>query len=432
MLVILLGTVVRIFTEEPRFNAADEAGYFAWQQSVLSDCDLNPTDDLLQTYAGGFPSWKRVDGDRVLVNKYSTGISQAIFPFTAPTFLVLGLSNQILGTRFVMDGFDPPMIWAGWLAVAAWSCGGLAATFAVIVRLGIGRGSAAIATICAWAGTAAFAHSWKMSLWSHGIGMSVLACAMYLIVRVAHGHRSPRILVALGAMVGLAIAVRATNAVLLGPIVLFAVLHTLALPGERRKWSRPEVLSALLLALPAMLIPICIELGVRKYVYGEWLFNGYAFGGEGFHWPPPYIGRVLFHLDFGPIEGGRGVVPAHPVVLVAIVGLLFLASRAEAARRWFAVSALASIALMVVLYGAWWFWDLGYSFGARWSADLLPIWAIGIATAIHTIHARPIRSVYYLLPMVVWSLVYCSGGLSSGPVDRPPPDRWLPGIVRAE
>jgi hypothetical protein len=419
--VIMGGTITRIAIEEPRFNAADEAGYFAWQQSILTDGDLNPTDELLETYAGGFPSWKWVAGERVLVNKYSTGISQAIVPLTAPTYAVLSITSTQ-----GLTGAEPAMVWAAWVAVALWSCVGLWAMYGALRHAGIESSIAALSVAAAWAGTAAFAHSWKMSLWSHGIGVSIAAIVWYLSIAFLTGRRGVCRILLIGLLVGMALAIRVTNALVLLPICVYVGWRVLKESDGLRTIGRSA-----LVALPMALIPVGIELFTRKHVYGEWLFNGYRFGGEGFFWPPPYVWNVLFHFDTGPIEGGRGIVFAHPVVLVAVAGLI--GAMLHRGRRDLACLSLCVAVAFSLLYGAWWFWDLGYSFGARWSADLLPVWALGVGCFVVWTKSLPRRACFFLVPVVAWSLIYCSGGLA-GPnaASKPSPYRPMPNVVQAE
>jgi hypothetical protein len=424
MLVILLGTLSRCLTELPAMNAADEAGYFAWQQSWLTDRDLNPTDDCLLTYAGGFERWHTTpSGDRILINKYSTGVSQAILPVTALAHGGLLLCNRLLGTTMPEDGFAPVNVWSAWFAVAIWSCFGVYATYRTIQTWTRDATVAATATLCAWAGTAAFAHTWKMSLWSHGIGLSLVAITTWMCVLVTRpGTRFARsfaIAATIGLLGGLAIAVRATNLVMLAPIGLFLI----AVLASRGRAGLIRLAKIAAVAIPVALLPIGIEMFSRWVNYGSPTFNGYAENGEGFFWPPPYVGKVLFHVDFGPMDGGRGVVPSHPVVIVAVIGLVMMLATPSRALRLYAGASLLVIAGTVVMYGAWWFWDLGYSFGARWSADLYTIWAVGIAMFVVHAHnaAKRWRCVYYLLPMAVWSIVYCSGALAAADAPRPPP-----------
>jgi hypothetical protein len=431
IVVILLGTLLRCATEAPQMNAADEAGYFAWQQSWLTDRDLNCTDELLQSYAGGFERWhSSPSGERTLINKYSTGVSQAILPVTALVHGAILISNRLFCTTIAEDGFAPLNVWSAWLAVAIWSCFGVYATYRVLQTWTRDATIAAVATTCAWAGTAAFAHTWKMSLWSHGVGLSLVAITTWMCVLVTRpGTRFARsfaIAATIGLLGGLALAVRATNLLMLAPIGLFLI----AALGSRGRAGWIRLAKIAIVAVPVALIPIGIELGTRWINYGSATFNGYAENGEGFFWPPPYVGKVLFHVDFGPMEGGRGVVPSHPVVVVAVLGLLMMLRTPSYALRLYAGCSLLIIAITVLMYGAWWFWDLGYSFGARWSADLYTVWAVGIAMFVVHAHAgvKRWRCVYYLLPMVTWSIVYCSGALAPADAPRPAPQyRPLPG-----
>ncbi|MFT3785627.1 MAG: hypothetical protein QM770_05610 [Tepidisphaeraceae bacterium] len=428
LLTILLGTLGRCLFETPCLNGSDEAGYYAWQQSWLVDRDLDPSNQLVDSFAGGFAHWTDIDGRRVILNKYNTGLSQAIIPVTALTRGAEMLSNRLLGTTFPTDGLSAWDIRAAWFAVALWSCAGIVCTFATVRASTRDPTLAALATTFAWLGSAAFAHTWKMSLWSHGVGLSLVAIVTWLCVRITRPStpfaRSLSIAGVIGLLGGLALVLRNTNALVLAP----AGIYVAASMARHGKAGFVRFLTGSAVACVIATIPVGIELLTRKTVYGEWFFDAYRAQGEGFFWPPPHVSAVLFHTDFGPIGDGRGIVIAHPIVVIGLIGLLLLTRQPSWPLKLYGVTGVLAFIGLLLTYAAWWFWDLGFSFGARWSADLLTLLAVGIASFVACVHQqRRWRCVYYLLPLCVWSLVYCSGALApTGAKRTPPPDRPLP------
>jgi len=97
------------------------------------------------------------------------------------------------------------------------------------------------------------------------------------------------------------------------------------------------------------------------------------------------------------------VFAVHPLTILVTAGLVWMVVMSP--RRRAACLLLFSIVLTIYLYSCWSTWHLGFSYGARWSSDLLVIWSIGLALLIKkTSPRKPWRWVYVLLPLAVWSV----------------------------
>ncbi len=406
MVWVMLATGLRIAFETPAIpQLTDETGYFVWQWSWMVDRDVDPTNQFAARESGYFPQFfDHPDGRSVRVNKYSTGMSLAIVPVTGLAYAGSQFYQWIEGAKATDLETLQLLTRAGWFANALWSIIGLVACYRV-ARYLTSPAAAAIATFAAWAGTSAFAYTWKLSLYSHGVGMSVLAIIAYVAIvkigvrTIARGGIAWG--VGLGFLASLALMIRPTNAILLLPLALF-MLRKVWIAWQLRHGATAGFALATVIG---MFPPIALEGYTRWSNYGSVFFNGYAHNGESFDFRSPHVWNVLTYLE-KLNSFGLGVWSAHPMTLVAIGGLLVAAYRSKP-HRLLSAAMLLSLGLTVYIYGAWSCWNLGFSYGARWASDLLVIWTLGIAWLIHYTSNKPRRAAIYVVPLVVWSLGVC-------------------------
>jgi hypothetical protein len=153
----------------------------------------------------------------------------------------------------------------------------------------------------------------------------------------------------------------------------------------------------------ACAIPLFVELLTRKLAWGSFFFNGYAYKGERFDWAAPHATSVMFLFDTG-MYASRGLFAQHPVTIAAVLGLLWCAITIKNPEtRLLSIGWLLALAGTIYLYGCWWFWNLGWSYGARWSCDF----AVGIALLLKHPNVRPIPALAFLALLAAWSLATC-------------------------
>jgi hypothetical protein len=392
MVVMAMCMVSMPWTSRSTLTTGDELGYWAWQQSWLVDGDLDPSNQIRQTDTTWFDDEVTVDGKAVVLNKYSTGVSQVMLPFTAVGRAVLLSTNRLGLSEFAEDGRSRVEVECAKLGLAMWCAVALLACFSTAKQFAPAL-PAAIATAAAWAGTSAFAYTWKLPLWSHAAGLAMVSFVYYFAIVQARSNK-PIVLVLLGLCSALCVCIRPTHVVLIAPAGLWWIVH------------QPHRIRGIVLAMLGAVGPIFIELLTRHFVYGSIFFEGYSHRGEGFTLPPPHAWKVMFFLGNVENAGGQGVFLAHPVTLLAMAGLVLLVAKSAWPGKLLSLSMIGAIGLTIVLYGAWWFWNLGFSFGARWAADFLVVWTIGLAVLLAWIHTKPVRAAYYLMPMVVWSMCW--------------------------
>ena len=265
----------------------------------------------------------------------------------------------------------------------------------------------ALATSFVWLGTAAFVYTWKLPLWSHGAGMSMVAIAGYLgLVRCSTSAMAKPdwwSAIGFGFFGAMAIAVRPTHLLLVAPMGVVVLIRLIR--EMRVDFSGPT--KFILAGFLGAVVPLGAEMLTRYFAFGSIFFNGYAAKGEGFDWSSPNFWNVLFYTHVGPIDGGRGILTAHPITLLALVGLTLAFFKMKSAWRWYVLGSIVAFVATAYIYGSWWFWNLGWSYGARWSADFFFPISLGVALLIAIVHQRPQRSLWYVAPLALWSIATC-------------------------
>lgn len=408
LLGIILGSISKQLVDDSKPWPGDEEGYIAWQMSWITDFDCDPTNNLKAFNTTFYPWTVEVHGKTVTVDKYSTGLSQAIVPFTAVAQGMIHLGNQFLRWDMAEDGTAPFVTRMAWIGVSCWCIAGMMGMYATLRHFFSPR-IAAVVTSAIWAGTSVFAYTWKLPLWCHGTSLSMICIDSYLVlVALPHSMYWRRISLASGFFAAMALVVRPTNILILIPLGLCAIRNCFIRahsPYPHGKWSHPILRIALLFV--GMIPPIAIELGTRYFAYGNPFFEGYAYKGETMDWTCPHLYDVLLFLGLDGFRGGQGVFTAHPITALAMIGLFWQFMSGQGQLRWLSLGWLLALIATIYMYGCWWFWNLGASYGARWAADFAIVWAMGLAYMIHRFHTRPERAIAYLCPLAVWSISTC-------------------------
>jgi len=128
------------------------------------------------------------------------------------------------------------------------------------------------------------------------------------------------------------------------------------------------------------LLVLTPQLALYHQATGHFVVSSY--GELGFNWTLPRIFDVLFSVT-------KGLFFWSPILGVATAGLVLLA-RSEKGLRPFAMPALALLAAHTYVIASWWDWQLGGSYGSRGFVDVLPLFALGLATCLEwTARSRP-------------------------------------------
>jgi hypothetical protein len=361
---------LNLWVAVPRPGTEDPMGYYAWAESVMDDGDIDPSNQL----AGNSNSAViQVNGRPVRNNRYGIGWTLVALPFMAAGRAAGVTVNAAAGTRLAHDGRSALVVRMAWLGIGLFATLGLLAAHEVTRRV-FDPPVAFWSVLLAWAGTSAFVYTWKAPALSHPVSLASIAISYWMAVLCAE-RPSWKYPFLMGLAGGLAVATRLVDLPLLLPALL--------LVGGNRAWMR------VLLAAAGFAIPVGIQVAVWKTVYGVFYFNGYAANGEGFSPSVYYTLKVLF-------SSRHGLFFWHPVTLLCVAGLT-MAIVHRARWRGLAAAILAVLAFQSLLYGSWSSWSLGWSYGARWAADGLILWALGLGAFLHYARSWPLHGAVYVL-----------------------------------
>lgn len=206
------------------------------------------------------------------------------------------------------------------------------------------------------------------SSYSHAQAMMAVSLMLWLWVRWREDWTVRR-WIAFGAASGLVLLVRPGSAPFLlvpfgeGLYHIYSQLRGSAPQGEPRQWKRALLGPAM--AAFAALIVFSPQLWAWHALYGT-LFT--IPQGQGFFW---WSESAWASTLFSP---RNGLFPSAPLMLLAVIGLLFFVRRAKG----IGALLLGAFVLLVFLNGAvhdWWGWE----FSARRYTSALPLFALGLA-----------------------------------------------------
>ena len=233
-------------------------------------------------------------------------------------------------------------------------------------------------------GTSAFSTS-AQALWQHGPSQLFLAAAGLALLR---GRCTGRFW-PLGAILGMAVLSRPTN------VVAVLVVGGYILVARRRQFL-PYVLA-----------------GLPFLVFGAWYNSDYGtvlgpyyshyHGDPGRWWSSPFWYTLTAHL----VSPNRGLLVFSPVMALALAGFWQKVVRERDVA--FLCMALIVIGHMVLIskFAVWW---AGYSFGPRYSADIMPLAALFLTPVVQRVAQKPksvLTGVFMLLAVVSVAIHAC-------------------------
>lgn len=393
---ILLGVLTDFALLNPGPGPADPQGYFAWQQSLLVDGDLDPANQLAG-HPEYFPDLKLPWRDQpARVNKYPIGWSMTVLPATAVASAVVHWTHPD-GIAGVKPGHEPAYGYAVWVIVPA--LGAMAVWLAYrTLRHYFDADTSALAVVTAFFGSSLLMYLFVEPYMAHGVNAFWLTLTYWCIARYSfNGWRTSLIGAALAG--GMVVLTRPMDGVALLPAAVLLLLGG----GQQRRtfWADFAVAGLVFLAT------VSLQGWLYLHLYGRFFFNAYGANGE--HFTGSLKNLVPFLFDY---RWSHGLFVWHPVLAVSLVGLLLAGIRHRLAElRWASLTTLGAIGVIILMYAFWWYWWLGVTWGARWTAEFLTLWALGIAGFVDRIHAQPTaarRAAWYCLPLAAVSLVMMS------------------------
>jgi len=377
----------RLLTEPP--IRSDGVGYYLYLPALLIHRDASFTALAKANFDGAIPQWTGVtpwDREHYL-DKYTLGTALLELPFFTAGALVAALTGA------PQDGFSPPFQYAV-------ACAGLVYTVFGVLLLGQAlrrwaMPKTVVLTLLAMVfGTSVFHYATFDSGYSHAFSF-FLACALLAHVPAVLERRRPVDFAALGAIVGLAILVRPTNALLVAGAALYRP------PGAPHGWRRAFLrchLGGVALAATVAAALAALQVAYWHAATGHFLL--YSYRGEGFDVLHPHVFQVLFSVR-------KGLFFWSPVLLVAAAGCIAL----RRVNSGWAITVPVTLAAQAALVSSWHWWWYGASFGHRAFVESVPLFALAFAALLERVRERWPRRVLTIVitAAVVWTFVLMIG-----------------------
>jgi hypothetical protein len=258
------------------------------------------------------------------------------------------LATPVLALPILLQQWSRPLSPAAWHELAVGSYQSVAAAFIAALsvalfwdvcrRLGFAPWLRAGLTLLFAYGSETMAVA-SQALWQHGPGALMLLGGIAALLALPRRPRAAAVW--LGICLGMAVAVRPTNLLLVAPLGLLAL------------WRAPR--QAILAGIVAAIV-LAPFLAYNLTLFGT-LFGGY---GDGMPWPGlrPYLAGLAGLL----VSPARGLLLYFPASLLALV---LLARRREARRDGLTLALTAGVLLQIAVVSAWPMWWGGSCFGPR-------------------------------------------------------------------
>lgn len=369
-----------------RIYASDEIQYFAYTHSLFFDRDLDFGNEYMHFYQSNPQKFGAIYTDLYLKRETLTGLPINVAPigtglFWLPAYahahLFVLVANG-LGANVPADGYSQPYITAICLTSYLLGCVGLLLCYFMSRRL-FGMRVSAVGVVVMWLATPLIFYTVVAPPWSHATSLFTVTLFMWYWLRTKReAGRTLGEWVLLGFFAGLMMLVREQDALFLIVPGLEVVVRLVAQWRKSRLADRQALLSPILgfvlmgLAAAIVFIPQLIayrvitgQLGPSKVVSSK------------FNWTSPNALNVLFSPE-------HGLVPWTPIVVVALVGLVFLWRR----DRLLTAALTTAFFVQVYIAGSFLTWQSAGSFGQRRFINSTAIFVLGLVALLSWLLAR--------------------------------------------
>jgi len=386
---------------KPWIHGRDGAAYYAWLRSVVIDRDLDTYNEIhyfegIQDVALQMDAWRDNPGRTQTgywINHWPVGSAVLWSPFFLLAH-VMTLALRQFGFALSADGYSPLYVWLTMFGSTVWALLALYLLYRIARQI-YDEHSATLSTVSIWLASPLVFYMFMYPTMSHANDAFVNALFVWLWY-TSRKDRDYRQWFLLGLAAGLAGLVRTQNVLLLafpGLELLWALWNAVRQhAGGRVK----QILAQASLYGSAFLLAFAPQMLVWKTVYGSYIvLNAVKMSmGLGFNLRSSHFFDTL-------VSSNRGLFVWHPILLLAILGVGFLARR----ERRLAALLLVSFLLQLYLVGSYDAWDSSPAFGARYFVNTLPLFVLGLSGWTNWLCRRiPLGVVATILALfVVWN-----------------------------
>jgi hypothetical protein len=349
----------------------DGVGYYAYARALLIEHRLDFEPDW-QNANTSFRMGRVDPGGQVLATEYTVtqhvdnhfSIGPAIlwFPFLLTADLLVRI-DHLLGGRVAENGFSRPYIVAMSLGTAIYGFLAIFLSFRLAKKY-LPERWAFLGALGIWFASSLPVYMYFNPSWSHAHSAFTVTLFFWYWERTREGRGWVQ-WAALGAISGLMMDVYYINAVLL----IVPLIESLAeyWRGFRARQMQDTLKLFLrnLVFVAMIFVTFLPTLITKKVIYGGYLNFGYH---QRWFLSSPALLKVAFSSE-------HGLFSWTPIVLLAVIGLVFLQRR----DRMLSLCGVAAFALYLYAIGCYEDWAGISSFGSRFFVSLTPLFILGLA-----------------------------------------------------
>jgi hypothetical protein len=308
------------------------------------------------------------------VSKYPIGNSLACLPAVLPVAIFRSEPLSFGG-----------MIRLGKYSSAVWCALAAAMLFSVFMK--IVPSAAMPLTITFAFGSSVWSVASQAS-WGHGPSVFGISLAVWCLTSIGRGGSTVALALIAGVGVGFAASCRIVNGAALGS-VLFVMLFS-------GLWRFIPI------ALLGFAVGISPHVMVNALLFNDAISGGY--GGEAGRW----TGNLAESIPGLLLSPSRGIIFFSPILALAFVGVVWAtcSCRLNKVDRLVVVAMFAFAIVSLVVYGKWWYWTAGWTYGSRFLIDSLPGWLLPAALGWDAVARHRVR-------WLMWTSVAFSIGLQA-------------------
>ena len=351
---VLKGTPGKIIT-------SDGNAYYAWLTTLSADADLKFRNDFMNLYAPDPVDWiENTQGD--VRNVTPPGMAVVMLPGFALAHVLSGISNVVgWGAPSPYDPFYKNITAAWLLALFIFGVWAFQRTAEILTG---NKFYSALASLGVALATNLIHYIAKEPSMGHATVFALTAINSHLILKQRNAALNFGAWFAAGALVGMLLIVR-NSCVVLMPWWL--ALGWTCTESHLQTKIKAAVCAMLAAAIVFAIQPLMLSLMNNSFTLNGYSTYGFSSGFEGI-WK-------------GLLSARHGLLVYHPLWIVFLFAVV-AGLKIKSLRLW-ALAAIASFCMALLINGTWPFWWFGDSFGNRAYIDVLAPCALVAAAALH-------------------------------------------------